>query len=230
MIRNFKSVVAVLLALGAVGVITASSAEPSESPEFTAAEYPATLSATSSEVTVFDAFGESFKCEHVEYKGELASGPSSKLVLIPKFTGCTTSSGRFTTFTFTGCHLVETVGQQVGKHTFVLVAHRECTDPKEKIHMEVYHDLAEDIKKPNEPRCEFTVSPPWTEETHLTKNTETGAVELSGTTQAVTVTQTRNDPLCPEGTHTTEGKSTNAKPIALTAKNKSGKSIEFDVG
>lgn len=229
MIRNPRSIVVVLLALGAIGVITASSAEPSESPEFTAAEYPATLSATITEATLLDAFGESVKCEHVEYQGELASGPSSELVLTPKFKGCTTGSGRFTTPTFTNCPVRSTVGAQVGKHTFQLVRHIQCSDSKEKVHLEVYNSLKEDEEKA-EPICEFTVDPPWTEETHLTTNTETGAVELLGTTKVVTVTQTRNDPLCPEGTHTTEGKVTNAKPIALTAKNKSGKPITFHVG
>lgn len=227
--RRSISIAAVLLALGAAGVMTTTSAQPSEIPEFTAAEYPATLSATVTKATLLDAFGESFECEHIEYQGELASGPSPNLSLTPKFKGCTTSSGRFTTPTFTNCPVQSTVGATIAKHTFELVKHWICPEPEEKIHLDVYTNLEEDINNPNKPKCQYTVDS-WTEETHLTTNTPGGVVELLGTTQVVTVTQTRNDPSCPEGTHTSEGKVTNTKPISVTAKNKSGKSIEFHVG
>jgi hypothetical protein len=167
MLRRFGSIATVLLAIAAVGVIAASSAEPSEIPEFTAKEYPAKITGTGTKgAGILHLFGETVECEHSEFEGELSSGPSPELELIPKFTGCTTSGGFFTTYKFTSCHLVATLPQTIIKHTFKALLHFKCTNPKDKIHLEVYTSEAGDTK--GEKRiCTFTVDP-WTFEEHLT--------------------------------------------------------------
>jgi hypothetical protein len=230
MIRSLGSIAAALLAIIAFGVITASSAEPAELPEFTAGEYPAKISATSTKGTeVFHAFGETVECEHTVLQAELASGPSPELEFIPKYTGCISSGGFFTTYNFTSCHFVMTRPATIIKHTFTTLVHIKCTNPKDKIHMEFYTSEAGDTK--GEKRlCTATIDP-WTFEAHFIIKTATGDIEMLGTSaEGITATQTRESPLCPAGTHTSEGKYTITKPIVLQATNKSEKHINFDIG
>jgi hypothetical protein len=52
----------------------------------------------------------------------------------------------------------------------------------------------------------------------------------TATAKEITATQTSESPLCPAGSHTSEGKFTIAKPIVLQAKNKGGEQISFDIG
>lgn len=149
MIRNPKSCLGVLVAVLALGAVTAAAAQAA--PEFSAKEYPAFVKGSSVGNVAMTEVG-SITCETSSYEGTLTK-QSSTLTLEPKYSKCKEGLGKPVTWFFNGCdyllHLKEKTAENNFKGNFDYV----CPAGK-VIEAKAYTDATHTVVS-----CRLTIGP-----------------------------------------------------------------------
>lgn len=213
MIRNLRT-----LGLAVVGVLVLSAmvASAAQAEKYTAAEYPATLSGAASLHSLTFGEGRAFECGKTTFSGELKEA-SESVKLVPTYSECVMnllgSKKTATTITFCAKGLDHT--------TFILFTRTKCEEGYLHI-VTVYNDAAE-----TEVLCKYEVSPIEGEKITHKNLGGTSGIELTWSISGIAYKKTVGSVLlCGPA----EGKSTYSGTSVISAKNKEGKAIGFDIG
>jgi len=220
MTRNLKALGLALFAVFAMSAVAAQAASAANG--MLTSDGPVTLTGTetgAAGANRITAFGTFFECPGSTGTGhkydvtphEFIPSGSTTFTLTPHIKqtngagepNCVGTAGTSGTTDFQGCdyvvHAGETTGGVAGTYGGSLDV--VCPTGKE-INWTIWFSKAQHIAEPNNPKCVLHV-PPQTGITgvHAT-DTGNGTIDLTGTLEGITATQTRNSILCPSGTHT----------------------------
>jgi hypothetical protein len=185
MIRNAKAMGLALVAMLAIGAMSASAAS-AEVGEFTAEEYPASMTAVQIEGGhSFTTAAGTLTCENAHFEGTLPAAQND-LNVTPEYTGCEVETGPLAgapvTVTNNGCTYTFTVTTTVIEDTAEGLVHLICGSTPMQVHIYANH-----TKHTNgEILCTYTIGSQTINNIHYENHTpEVVTVEARGSTVAI---------------------------------------------
>jgi hypothetical protein len=165
-------------------------------PEFTAAKYPATISASSSSLEAkFTAFGATVTCEAGEFSAELKEGETNTIDVAPSYGSCTDHNGLPVNVAINGCKYRITLKSKVAKDHYSAEVHLVCPVGKPGIVFGFF--TSHSALTSGKASCDLTVPPQSGLKSLTLTNSGESIVVDKGTVEKINAKIVRNNCLCP---------------------------------
>ena len=226
--RNLKALGLAVVAVLAMSAVVASAAQANDS--FTAAKYPATLSATAGASAIgLDAFGTEVTCPSTTFSGTLSGASETQTIkpVFPQTFAAPCHVGTLpATVTIGSCEFRFHMG---ATNAGVAAMTSDLVCPTGDVEIDVY--ASEAAHTAGTPICHITFQTTGNQGlSGATVTNGTNDVSISGTVAGIQVTQVRTSAIaCPAGTTEPNGKFTIKTPVTVTATN-GGLADAIDIG